>query len=1679
MFKKFLATFMSLCMALGLLSTTTVVALADDAPADTETAVVEASAEEASAKEEITVNEESVEMVLEELQETLQEEETTAETKTISEEDEAKAKVLFEEGKALYSDDIGNNLESEQAQKNVEAMEKWYEAAEMGYIPAIVQIFSIMSSSKGGFVKDPETNENVAIYGYGYGLNLNGESGWAAIRRFGQIAIEYGLDSYEVPEGETITIAGGRGNFTGDSARQTIYTDLAESYGDDECLGVEPEAADYAKALEYYLKCGPLSFKTYRYVAEIYWFGHLAPPEGYTVGEIALEYMLKAVESNDATANYYLGLWYLEDGADGGPVLPTVEGKTNAQMAVEYLEAGKAIATHGTIRKTMEAFEQLADLYEYGADGVDIDLAKAAEVYEVMLSAQYFPGTQKYIDALERVQTKATTEGYITTLDGAVISFAEGALFEEEGAVLGDAQTLADALGIKCIVNNADKTVILADDTYTVTFTDGSAYASVINDTLYTGAAAKVSNGVAYIPVEWTASTFDYDVEAAGNVIAISTPDGYHPGDAGTVVSSDYEVMEFGGYEWYVVETRNDRALIVMKDILESRSYNSDYTQVTWETSELRAYLNNDFYNTFSAEDQASIIATRISNPFNDHFKTMAGNSTVDNIFILSQEEVDAYFPDGNGAVGTTYWTRTPGIDQRFCVMVNSVGTKNNYGYRVNNPLGGVRPAMWVSVTPKDPGTHPKLNAEVVSGRTIHVYFDRAMSQANGAFTVSKYGTNVDISAIKWSDDGYDIYITLTDELTPGTYNINMKNVANGRTNSGSVTIEGENDEVAKQLFEAGKSLYNSNINDDLNSEQAQKNVQAMQYWYQAAEMGYIPACVQIMSIVSGSSGGFVKDDCTNENVAVYGRSMGLNIDGESGWSIIIRFGELAIDSGLAEYEVPEGETITLIGARGSFTGDSARQTVYTDLAEAYGDDECLGVYPELADYEKSLEYYLECGPLSFKTYRYVAELYWFGHLDPPEGYTVGEIALEYMLKAVESNDATANYYLGLWYLEDGADGGPVLPTVDGKTNAQMAVQYLEAGRAIATHGTIRKTMEAFEQLADIYEYGADGVDIDLEKALEVYQNMLEDAYFPGTQKYIDAVARIEAKIAAEDVVVTFDDAPIDFGQGGTMMTDNNVLLVNAAPLALALGLTYQRAGSIVSMKSDMYAAVIFGGSEYANVNNDTLLMDAEAVYRNGNVYVPLEWVCETFDFEVTYDGDTVCIATPDGYHPSEAGEIVSGELEVVEFGGYEWYVLEKKSDRQLIVMKDVLEERAYADSYTQVTWETSALRAYLNGEFYNTFSAEDQAEILETRIANPFNDHFKTTAGNSTVDSIFILSQEEIDAYFPDGSGAAGDTYWTRTPGIDQRFCVMVNEAGTKNNYGYRVNNPLGGVRPAMWVKVAIPDPGSHPTLNVSVEEGNDKQLFVNFDRPMSQANGGFTVDKGAETNIDITAIKWSEDCMSVVITLADPIEEGTTYQVNMRNVVNNRTNKGSITTPAHSMAIIGGVWTCVNEDGEPDYLYSGYVKYDGGLFYVTDGVLDSALQGLVQNPNKPSQWYYLAAGQAQTQVTGIVGYDGEWFYVENGQLDTETSAVVKYDGGQFYVAAGRVVTEANGLVQDPSTGTWYYVAAGQVQTQYTGLAEYDGHWFYIAAGKLDTGFSGTVEYDGANFEVVNGEVK
>lgn len=153
-----------------------------------------------------------------------------------------------------------------------------------------------------------------------------------------------------------------------------------------------------------------------------------------------------------------------------------------------------------------------------------------------------------------------------------------------------------------------------------------------------------------------------------------------------------------------------------------------------------------------------------------------------------------------------------------------------------------------------------------------------------------------------------------------------------------------------------------------------------------------------------------------------------------------------------------------------------------------------------------------------------------------------------------------------------------------------------------------------------------------------------------------------------------------------------------------------------------------------------------------------------------------------------------------IRFGEYDWFVLDKKDDKMLIITEKVIGKRAYHHCECEITWETCDMRKFLNTEFYNSFTSEDRKRIVEVTNENPDNPWYSGKGGNSTVDRVFLLSIDEVLKYFGD-SGQIKTRYmypspvgdWCKDeflPWIDDEYNVnrrAVNDDGVVDFYKLR----------------------------------------------------------------------------------------------------------------------------------------------------------------------------------------------------------------------------------------------------------------------------------------------------
>ncbi len=189
------------------------------------------------------------------------------------------------------------------------------------------------------------------------------------------------------------------------------------------------------------------------------------------------------------------------------------------------------------------------------------------------------------------------------------------------------------------------------------------------------------------------------------------------------------DIVKFGRYpqtengeekpiEWIVLDRDADKALLISKYGLDSKSYNDEFDEVTWETSTLREWLNDDFApRAFDAGERACIVVGTVKADKNPGYETYSGNDSTDGIFLLSIPETQKYFATKNDRVcyGTAYcfargalrlgndhccwWLRSPGEYRYSAAGVNDGGRLIGDGFCVSTDGNAVRPALWIKMS--------------------------------------------------------------------------------------------------------------------------------------------------------------------------------------------------------------------------------------------------------------------------------------------------------------------------------------------------------------------------------------------------------------------------------------------------------------------------------------------------------------------------------------------------------------------------------------------------------------------------------------------------------------------------------------------------------------------------------------------------------------------------------------------------------------------------------------------------------------------------------------------------------------------------------------------------------------------------------------------------------------------
>ena len=186
----------------------------------------------------------------------------------------------------------------------------------------------------------------------------------------------------------------------------------------------------------------------------------------------------------------------------------------------------------------------------------------------------------------------------------------------------------------------------------------------------------------------------------------------------------------FEPIKWRILERKGGEALLVSDSLLDAHRYNKDYYGIkdrhfanNYARSEIREWLDNDFYKTAFALGDDRALATKVDNsaattdsPIKNDF---ACENTLDKVFLLSYQDYQdkAYgFTDNasrectltdyaaargaskdSGNSNGWYWTRSPySHDSHTALGVRIDGDLS--GYFVHASASGVRPSLRIKL---------------------------------------------------------------------------------------------------------------------------------------------------------------------------------------------------------------------------------------------------------------------------------------------------------------------------------------------------------------------------------------------------------------------------------------------------------------------------------------------------------------------------------------------------------------------------------------------------------------------------------------------------------------------------------------------------------------------------------------------------------------------------------------------------------------------------------------------------------------------------------------------------------------------------------------------------------------------------------------------------------------------
>lgn len=315
--------------------------------------------------------------------------------------------------------------------------------------------------------------------------------------------------------------------------------------------------------------------------------------------------------------------------------------------------------------------------------------------------------------------------------------------------------------------------------------------------------------------------------------------------------------------------------------------------------------------------------------------------------------------------------------------------------------------------------------------------------------------------------------------------------------------------------------------------------------------------------------------------------------------------------------------------------------------------------------------------------------------------------------------------------------------------------------------------------------------------------------------------------------------------------------------------------------------------------------------------------------FSQSYRNYEAFLANPVGYYWEDYDSYHYFKYEPIR-----WRVLQVTDSKALLLSDVVLDTQNYTVENVEATWETSAIRSWLNGcdkvvgvvtadgvnagnhmNFMDrAFTKEEQLAIVTNASVNEDNLNHGTDGGNHTSDKVFLLAEKDTYMATANGNGFltdgnmvdearrchsstyakamgvyssadkqyAGNCSWLlRTPGINQKKVAGIVFDGVVDSIGTDVYGAIAnyGVRPALVLDLTATECytvgeqiGSDVIVNVNDATGEDDTENDDAeDGGQDDKPGNTTDNESGDTQGNITKILPGDVNADGEITLED----------------------------------------------------------------------------------------------------------------------------------------------------------------------------------------------------------------